>query len=211
MKIAVIGMGNVGSILGRRWAEAGHEVTFGVREKSDTKTQAEAKAMKASIGTVAEAAAKAQVVVLAVPWKAVPEALAAAGNLSGKVLVDCTNPLTQDLSGLEIGTTTSAAEEVAKKAKGAKVVKIFNTTGAPNMANPKYGAVSLPMLYAGDDADAKKVAAQLAKDVGFEPVDVGPLTAARLLEPMALIWITLAIRQKWGTDFAFNLIKRPGK
>ena len=114
------------------------------------------------------------------------------------------------LSALAIGCTTSAGEEVAKLARGAKVVKIFNTTGAGNMADPTY-PVPVTMLYAGDDAEAKKVAARLAADVGFDPVDLGPLSASRLLEPMALAWITLAIRQKLGTDFVLTIVKRRAK
>jgi predicted dinucleotide-binding enzyme len=210
MKIAVIGMGNVGGALGRRWAEAGHQVTFGARNPGDPKTLSEAKALGAAAAGVADAAAGAEVVVLAVPWQAVPSTLAAAGDLAGKVLLDCTNPLTPDLSGLEVGPTTSGGEQVAKAAPGAKVVKVFNTTGAGNMADPRYGATRLTMLYAGDDAAAKQATARLAADLGFEPVDAGPLTMARLLEPFALLWITLAIRQQFGVDFAFNLVRRPG-
>jgi predicted dinucleotide-binding enzyme len=200
----------VGGVLGRRWAEAGHQVTFGARNPNDPKTQSEAKAAAAVVAGVAEAAKGADVVVLAVPWPAVPATLAAAGDLAGKVVLDCTNPLTPDLSGLAVGPGTSGGEQVARLAPGTKVVKIFNTTGAPNMANPRYGDTGLTMLYAGDDPGAKKAAAALAADLGFEPVDAGPLTAARLLEPLALLWITLAIRQKMGPDFAFHLVRRPG-
>jgi NADPH-dependent F420 reductase len=209
MKIAIIGMGNVGGTLGRRWAEAGHEVVFGARDKGDAKATSEARAIKARVASVAEAVAGAEVVVLAVPWQAAQQAIASAGNLRGKVLLDCTNPLTPDLSGLEVGTTTSAGEQVSQWASGAKVVKIFNTTGAGNMANPRYGKTALTMLYAGDDAGAKEVAARLARDIGFDPVDVGPLSAARILEPFALVWITLGIRQKLGMDFAFQIVRRP--
>jgi 8-hydroxy-5-deazaflavin:NADPH oxidoreductase len=208
MRIAVIGMGNVGSVLGRRWAEAGHGVTFGVRDPKGPKARPEAGAAVASVG---DAAAGAEVVVLAVPWPAARDALSACGELAGKVVLDCTNPLTADLSGLEVGTTTSGAEQVAKWAPGARVVKIFNTTGAANMANPRYGGTALTMLYAGDDTGAKATAARLARDLGFDPVDAGPLSAARVLEPFALAWITLAIQQGLGTDFAFQLIRRPGK
>jgi 8-hydroxy-5-deazaflavin:NADPH oxidoreductase len=211
MRIAIIGMGNVGGALGGRWAAAGHEVVFGARDPKDAKTIAEAKAAKAGVASVADAAGKGEVVVLAVPWKAVPDALASAGDLKGKVVLDCTNPLTADLSGLELGTTTSAGEEVARRAPGAQVVKIFNTTGAGNMANPDYGGPKPTMLYAGDDAGAKGVAARLASDIGFDPVDVGPLRAARLLEPFALTWITLAIQQKLGPDFVFQILRRPAK
>ena len=100
---------------------------------------------------------------------------------------------------------------MAAVAKGAKVVKIFNTTGAGNMANPRYGDEGVTMLFAGDDPGAKSVAAQLARDLGFDPVDLGPLSASRLLEPFALVWITLAIHQHLGMDFALNIVHRPGK
>lgn len=207
MRIAVIGMGNVGGALGRRWAEAGHEVVFGARDPAGAK----APAAGGRVASVRDAAAAAEVVVLAVPWPAVRDALASAGDLAGKVLLDCTNPLTPDLSGLEVGTTTSAGEQVARLAPGAKVVKIFNTTGAGNMADPRYGGAGATMLYAGDDAGAKGAAARLARDLGFEPLDLGPLTAARLLEPFALVWITLALRRGLGPDFVLNVVKRPAK
>ena len=209
MKIAILGMGNVGSVLGRCWVEAGHKVTFGVR--NPTKHQADAQKMKASVAGIKDAAGKSEVVVLAVPWSAVPDVLKAAGRLNGKVLLDCTNPLKPDLSALELGTTTSGGEKVALAAPGAKVVKIFNTTGAGNMANPNYGGTKLTMLYAGDDAWSKRIASRLASDLGFDPVDAGPLSSARMLEPFALLWISLAYQQKMGMDVALNLFRRPGK
>ena len=209
MKIAVIGIGNVGNVLGRRWVEAGHEVFFGVRDVTKAEAIAEAKAAGAALALVSDAAARAEVVVLAVPWKAAVGTVFALGDLSGKILLDCTNPLTADLTGLEAGTTTSGGEQVAAAAKGARVVKIFNTTGAGNMADPQYGGTVVTMLYAGDDIDAKTVAAQLATDLGFEPIDLGPLSAARLLEPFALVWITLAYRGGLGTNFALNVVRRP--
>jgi predicted dinucleotide-binding enzyme len=98
---------------------------------------------------------------------------------------------------------------VAAAAQGARVVKIFNTTGAANMADPRYGNAGVTMLYAGDDPAAKSVAASLAGDLGFDPVDLGALAQSRLLEPFALVWITLAIHQAMGTDFALNIVQRP--
>ena len=92
--------------------------------------------------------------------------------------------------------------------QGARVVKIFNTTGFSNMENPEYGEGRSMMLYCGDDAQAKEVAAQLATELGFEPYDVGPLTEARLLEPFALVWIHLAVLQGMGSGFAFRLMRR---
>jgi len=210
MKIAVIGAGNVGGTLGAAWANRGHEVVFGVRDAADPKlkellARAGGKARAAS---VKDAAAAAEVAALTVPWPAAQDALRSAGDPRGKILLDCTNPLTPDLSGLTVGSTTSGAEQVAAWAPGARVVKIFNTTGFPNMANPEYREGRSMMLYCGDDAQAKQVAAQLAAELGFEAYDVGPLTEARLLEPFALVWIHLAVRQNMGTGFAFRLMRR---
>src|SRR5690349_11421099 len=109
-------MGNVGGTLGRRWAAGGHRVTFGSRHPDDPKDRAEAAQAKASVASIRDACAGAEVVVLATPWPAVRDALAAAGDLAGKVLLDCTNPLTADLSGLEVGHGTSGGEEVARLA-----------------------------------------------------------------------------------------------
>lgn len=210
MKIAVIGAGNVGGTLGSAWANRGHEVIFGVRDAADPKlAQLLARAGgKARAAAVKDAAAAADVVALTVPWPAAQDALRRSGDLRGKVLLDCTNPLKPDLSGLTVGHTTSAGEQVAAWAPGARVVKIFNTTGFSNMANPEYRDGRSMMLYCGDDAQAKQVAAQLATELGFEPYDVGPLTEARLLEPFALVWIHLAVLQKMGTGFAFRLMRR---
>jgi predicted dinucleotide-binding enzyme len=124
--------------------------------------------------------------------------------------LDCTNPLTPDFAGLTIGTTDSAGEQVAKMVPHAKVVKLFNTNGSANMANPDYGSSRVTMLYAGDDAGAKQVAARLAADLGFEPVELGPLWASRLLEPLALTWIVLSRQRGYGVDFALDVVRGPG-
>jgi predicted dinucleotide-binding enzyme len=210
MKIAIIGAGNVGGTLGKGWAKRGHEVVFGVRKPSDQKlTQIlAATGGKAHAASVKDATADAQVVALTVPWDAAQEALKNAGNLRGKILLDCTNPLKPDLSGFTLGHASSGGEQVAAWAPGARVVKIFNTTGFDNMANPVYAEGASMMLYCGDDAEAKKVAAQLAADLGFEAYDAGPLSEARLLEPFALVWIHLAVFQKMGRGFAFRLMRR---
>jgi len=156
---------------------------------------------------LAEAAAFGDVIVNALPWPAVRQVLSEL-NLKGKVLIDCSNPLLPDMSALELGTTTSAGEQVAQWAAGARVVKAFNTTGFGNMANPVYEGKPLPMFYCGDDAAAKEIGKQLVADVGFHPVDAGPLSNARLLEPYALLWIWLAYGGGQGRDFAFQLVKR---
>src|SRR5262245_18050036 len=137
MRIGVIGAGNVGGTLGRGWAQRGHEVCFGVRDVADPKIAtliAESDA-SARAGTLADAAGFGTVVALATPWDAAEDALRAAGDLGGKTLLDCTNPLKPDLSGLSVGNATSGAEHVAAWAPRARVVKIFNTTGFDNMAD----------------------------------------------------------------------------
>jgi predicted dinucleotide-binding enzyme len=210
MRIGVIGAGSVGGTLGRGWAKHGHQVMFGVRDPKAAKIVdllAQA-GPAATAGTMAEAALFGDVVVLATPWEAAQDALRAAGDLTDKLLLDCTNPLAPDLSGLVVGHTTSAGEQVAAWAPDARVVKIFNTTGFNNMGNPRYGDEAATMFYAGDHPEAKAIAAQLAQDLGFDPVDVGPLSEARLLEQLALLWIHLAVIQKQGTDIAFKLLRR---
>ncbi len=210
MKIAIIGAGNVGGTLGKAWAAKGHEVVFGVRNPQDAKVQEVVKAggAKARAASVKDAAAQAEVVLLATPWGATQDAIKAAGSLAGKIVVDATNPLKPDLSGLALGHTTSAGEEVARWVAGAKVVKAFSTIGAQHMANPRFGSQSANMFIAGDDAAAKKTVAGLAEALGFDPVDAGPLTQARLLEPLAMLWISMAYAYGHGVDIAFKLLHR---
>lgn len=210
MKIGIIGAGNVGGALGKGWAKKGHQVMFGVRNTTDPDVAALLKAAGSSAraGSVAEAAKFGEVVVFATPWPATQDAVKNVGNLSGKIVFDCVNPLKADMSGLDVGQTSSAAEQVAGWAKGARVVKIFNTTGSNNMENPKYPQGPATMFYCGDDAEAKKAAAQLAGDLGFDPIDAGGLTIARLLEPLAMLWIHLAFQQKMGREFAFKVMRR---
>jgi len=210
MKIAIIGAGNVGGALGKGWAAKGHSVYFGVPEPQSEKTLALLKSIGANAraGNVQDAAANAEIVVFATPWNAAQNAVATAENLAGKIVIDCMNPLAPDLSGLVFGHTTSAAEQVASWAKGARVVKAFNTTGAANMADSRYAGGKPVMCIAGDDAAAKKSVSQLAADLGFDAVDAGPLKNARLLEPFAMLWIYLAVKQGLGPNIAFQLLRR---
>jgi predicted dinucleotide-binding enzyme len=199
MKIAILGAGNVGRTLGKVWASRGHEILYG-RRQPDPGQLTET--------TVREATRDGDVLVLTTPWGAAQETLAGASTLMGKILLDCTNPLLPGLGGLEVGHNTSGAECVAQWAPGARVVKIFNTVGYNIMANPVFGNERASMLFCGDDPEAKRVAAGLAEDAGFEPVDAGPLTQARLLEPFALLWITMALKHGHGRDMAFRLLRR---
>jgi 8-hydroxy-5-deazaflavin:NADPH oxidoreductase len=210
MQIGIIGSGNVGGTLGSRWAKGGHQVTFGSRNPEGAAIrELVAKAGgHARAASQADAARAAEVILLATPWQATREAVSGLGDLAGKVLIDATNPLLADLTGLAVGTTTSGGEQVAGWARGAKVVKAFNTVGFNIMANPGFGAERPTMLYCGDDGAAKGTVKQLAEELGFAPVDAGPLSQARLLEPFALLWISMALAYGQGPEIAFKLLRR---
>jgi 8-hydroxy-5-deazaflavin:NADPH oxidoreductase len=135
-------------------------------------------------------------------------AIQAAGNLAGKVVVDCTNPLKPDFTGLALGYTTSGAEQVAEWAKGAKVFKAFNQTGFNIMGNPAFDGQRAVIFVCGDDDAQKPTVLKLATDIGFEAIDAGSLVIARLLEPYGMLWIHLAYAQGMGRDFAFVLHRR---
>ena len=214
MKIAIIGAGNVGGTLGTAWAGKGHHAVFAVRNVNDEKVKkliSDAKG-KATAATIPDAVAQCDVVLLATPWQGAREAVQSAGNLAGKVLIDAVNPLESSPAflekGLLVGHTTSAGEQIAQWAKGAKVVKAFNTIGSMNMSNPKFAGQSATMFICGDDADAKKTVKQLSDDLGFETVDAGSLKIARLLEPLAMLWIHLAFTTTLGPNFGFKIIRK---
>jgi predicted dinucleotide-binding enzyme len=210
MKIGIIGAGNVGGTLGKAWAKKGHSIFFGVRHPTDDKTTQLVQSIgnKAQAGAVRDAAAFGQVVVLATPWPATEDAIKQAGDLSGKVVIDCTNPLKPDLSGLALGHSTSGAEQVAQWTKGAKVFKAFNTTGYNIMSDPVINGTRTVMFVCGDDEITKPLVLQLASEVGFDAVDAGKLVQARLLEPWAMLWISLAFRGNVGREFGFALLRR---
>jgi predicted dinucleotide-binding enzyme len=209
MKIGIIGAGNVGGTLGKGWAARGHEISFGLRDSGSAKSKAAAQAAGANAraASVGEAVRFGEMVALTTPWAAAKDAVSAVKDWAGKVLIDCTNPIGLGFK-LDVGFTTSAAEQIAEWAKGARVVKAFNMTGAENMASPQFASGRAAMLVAGDDAAAKKLVLQLATGLGFDAVDAGPLTVARYLEPLAMLWIGLAYQQGLGRNFAFGLLRR---
>jgi 8-hydroxy-5-deazaflavin:NADPH oxidoreductase len=210
MKIGIIGSGNVGGTLGSRWAKNGHTVVFSSRNpgSAEMKRLIEGAGASARAASVNEAVVASEVILLATPWPATRDAVQRAGDLSGKILIDATNPLLQDLSGLEVGTSTSGGEQVAGWAAGARVVKAFNTAGFNIMANPRFGGGSALLFYCGDDDAAKHHVAGLGSELGFDMQDAGPLRQARLLEPFALLWISLAFSPGHGREFAFQVMKR---
>jgi 8-hydroxy-5-deazaflavin:NADPH oxidoreductase len=201
MRIAIIGAGNVGRALGGAWG-TGHDITYGLRSPDDAKHAD----LGAPVASNDAAVAGSDVVVLCTPWQSTEKALKSCGDLNGKVLIDCTNPLTPDLTALEVGHTSSGAEQVAAWAPGARVCKAMNQIGAPMMDHPELPSAPV-MFICGDDDAAKHVTTELVSALGFETIDAGDLTVARLLEPYALIWIHLALRCGFGFNFAFGLLR----
>lgn len=208
MKIGILGSGNVGGTLGQAWAKQGHEVCFGARDPQSPDLQARLSEAggNAKTGSLQNAVDFGEVIVLTLPWGAVEETLGMLSHLEGKILLDCTNP--NFSVDADQHHPVSGGERVAAWIPQTKVVKIFNTTGWENMANPQYGSEALTMFYAGDNADANAIAAQLATDIGFEPVDAGSLANSGLLESLAQLWGKLAYGQKLGRNIAFKLLQR---
>ena len=208
MKIAVIGTGNVGSALGGAFAKAGHEVTFAARDGRKAAEVAGGTGA-ASIGIV-PAVRDADEVVLAVLYAALDEVTAEiAPVVYGKVVIDVTNPLAPDYSGLANSGEASAAERAAEALPGAHVVKAFNTHFATVQADPTLHGTTLDALYAADDDTAAETVAQLASSIGFRPVRVGPLAAARELE--ALAWLNIRLQMLASGDWksSFVLVDAP--
>jgi hypothetical protein len=208
MSISILGAGNVGMALARAFTAKGEPVRFGVPEPGKYRDAVATLGASASIGTTAEAVDAGEVIILAVPYGAAESIARSVPDWKGRILVDATNPLAPGLAGLSLGTTTSGAEEIARAARGARVVKAFSTTGAENMEDARYpgGAVFMPVC--GDDAEARARVVALATLIGFDAADCGDLAAARYLEPFAMTWIHMAIKLGHGRRFAFGRLKR---
>jgi predicted dinucleotide-binding enzyme len=209
MNIAIVGSGKMGSGLGGIWAKKGHHVTFSY-SRNPEKLEALARAHSgASAATPAKAVQQSEVVLLSVRWSSIDDALRACGTLDGKIVIDCTNPITPDLE-LAVGLTSSAAEEIAKRAPGARIVKAFNTAFAElyHSESRLFGSRMITMFYCGDDDEAKKTAAKLITETGFSPIDCGPLRCARYLEPAAMLMIQLGRGMGLGTNTALTLERR---
>ncbi len=207
MKIAIIGAGKVGSTLGQRWSQCGHQLFYGVRYPADSKHQALHPYAKVTHSL--EAVESAEVVVLAVHWPSAQSAVEElAEALAGKILVDCTNPVKGDLSGVAIGQTTSAAEQIQSWAPRCTVVKAFNQIGFNIMADPVLEDRKAVLFLAGDIASANSTVESLASELDFDVVVMPSLSDARLLEPLAMIWISMAYKLGYGREFAFSMIHR---
>jgi len=200
MKVTLIGTGNMGSGLAKHISKAGHTLIIAGRDAS--KAQALAQANRAEFkGT--NAADGADVVIVATAYVDAVTALRAAGDLSGKVVIDITNPLTADYMGLTIGHTTSAAEEIQKAFPKAKLVKAFNTVFAQTLAaGPSLGGETVPVYFASDDSAAKETVKALIQSIGFAAVDAGGLKNARYLEPLGGLNIYFGYGAGKGTAIA---------
>jgi predicted dinucleotide-binding enzyme len=207
MRIGILGSGLMGGKLGTLFARAGHEVVFSyARSERKLKKLARDAGGHARAGTPREAAQEADALLLAVHWSRMDDVLSQAGDLSGKLIVSCSLPMNADDTALVVAHTSSGAEALAKRVPKARVVSAFNTVPSEVLfgvygARRRAGRPSL--VYCGDDRKGKAVAAELIGDVGFDPVDAGPLRMARYTEPFALLVAQLAYEGKGGPELAY--------
>jgi len=214
MKIGMIGSGDVGQSLGLGFASLGHEVMMGSREPGKEGIKAwKAKAgAKASAGTLAEAAAFAEMAVLATHWSGTKNAIRLAGpaQLAGKAVMDVTNPLLfrpKALPALAVSGQDSACEQIQRWLPKSRVVKVFNTVNHAHMFKPSFPGGPPDMFICGDDDAAKKIISEICRDFGWGVIDMGGIEAARLIEPLAMVYILNAIRtENWNC--AFKLLKK---
>jgi|SRR5215469_10043877 len=214
MQIGILGSGNVGQALGLGFARLGHRVKIGSREPQSDKLRGWlGKAGKqASTGSFEETARFADIAVLATSWSGTESALKLAGtqNLTGKVVMDVTNPLVLEPNKppcLALGHTDSGGEQVQRWLPQSKVVKAFNTVGSAHMVDPKFKGGPPDMFICGDDSSAKQVIIGFCTDFGWGVVDVGGIEGARLLEPMCILWVMFGL--KAGTwNHAFKLLQK---
>jgi len=208
MRVGILGSGLMGGKLGTLFARAGHEVVFSyARHREKLKRLAKDAGGNARAGTPREAAQEADALLLAVHWSRIEDVLTEAGDLSGKAIVSCALPMDAGNTRLVIGHSSSGAEALARKVPKAKVVCAFNTIPSEVLFGVYAGrrkARRPSLVYCGDDAGSKQVAAELIRDVGFAPVDAGPLRIARYTEPFALLMAQLAYEGREGPELAYR-------
>jgi predicted dinucleotide-binding enzyme len=215
MRIGILGSGLMGGKLGTIFARAGHDVVFSyAHSEAKLKRLAREAGGRARAGTPAEATQGSDALLLAVHWSRVDDVVKKAGDLSGKVIVSCVLPMNAGDTRLVIANTSSGAEALARKIRRASIVSAFGTIPSEVLFNVFHAKRRTrrraSMMYCGDDTDAKKIAARLIRDVGFQPVDAGPLRIARYLEPFTLAIAQLAYEGKGGPEIAYR-IERYGK
>jgi len=208
MRIGILGSGLMGGKLGTIFARAGHDVVFSYSH-SEKKLERLARdaGKNAHAGTPSEAASESDVLFLAVHWSRVNDVLRQAGGVSGKVIITCSLPMNRSDTRLVVAHTSSGAERIAKKRRGAKVVSAFGTVPSEVLFGvfaARRRKTRPSLLYCGNGDDSKKVASRLIRDVGFDPVDVGPLKTARFLEPFTLAIAHLAYEGRKGPEVAYR-------
>lgn len=198
----------MGGKLGTIFARAGHDVVFSyARTEQKLKRLAREAKGKARAGTPADAARGSDVLLVAVHWSRVPDVLQQAGDVSGKVIISCSLPMNADDTGLVVAHTSSGAEELARKVPQARVISAFGTVPSEvlfEVFKARRKATRPSLVYCGDDGKGKKVAARLIRDVGFDPVDAGPLRMARYTEPFTLLIAQLAYAGAKGPELAYR-------
>jgi NADPH-dependent F420 reductase len=210
MRIGIIGSGNMGSAFARRVSVSGHQVTIASKKLEHANEAAGRVGTGVRAVPLSDIAQDADIIIAATPYDQQVKGLRSAGHVSGKTVIEISNPLKPDMSGLLIGHTSSAAEEIAKALPEAKLVKAFNTIFAQvlndgaDLGNGRRAAV----LYAGDDNAAKQAVRTLIESMGFEAIDAGPLSNARYLEPMGMLNIWLGYVAKRGTTIAPTWLAR---
>ena len=211
MKVGIIGSGDVGQRLGDAFVELGHSVKIGTRDPQKLAAWVAKHKTRASAGSFSDAASFGDIVVIATAWSGTASAIEMAGpaNMAGKVVIDVTNPL--DFSSmppqLAIGHTDSAGETVQRMLPDAKVVKAFNIVGNPHMFRPDFPGGRPTMFIAGNDDGAKKMVTDILTAFGWESIDIGGIEGSRLLEPLAMLWITYYFRTNTG-NHAFKLLRK---
>jgi predicted dinucleotide-binding enzyme len=207
MRIGILGSGLMGGKLGTIFARAGHEVTFSYsRSRRKLERLARDAGGTARAGTAAEAARDADALLLAVHWSRLDDVLKQAGDLTGRIVITCSLPMNDDDTALVVGRTSSGAEKVATKLPHARIVSAFNTVPSEVLFGVYESRKrSRPgLVYCGDDAGAKEVAAELIRDARFDPVDAGPLASARYTEPFALLVARLAYEGEGGPELGYR-------
>jgi predicted dinucleotide-binding enzyme len=206
MKIAIIGTGNVGTALGINWNKSNHEIIYGSRNPQDEKHVELEKF--AQVLTLSQAAMLGDVIVLATPWQGTEEAIHEMGStLNAKIVIDATNPLKSDLSGLLLYGDTSGGEQIAKWAPTSKVVKALNSAFAKVMEHPEINGVKSMMLIAGDDVPALNTVAGLVDDLGFQSQKMNGISNSRLLEMVGLTLIKLGYKEGLGNEIGLSILK----
>jgi 8-hydroxy-5-deazaflavin:NADPH oxidoreductase len=210
MTISIIGAGNVGMALATAFAQHKQKVVLGLRDPTRPPVISDALVPMIKVSSISDAITTSEVVILATPYAATANIVQSISDWQNKIVVDATNPIGYGPEGfyLLVGTQTSGAEEISKLAKGARVVKAFNSTGYENMKNSRYSEGLALMPVCSDDAAARAKVMSLASLIGFDALDVGELSAARYLEPYAMLWIHMAMKQGMGRQFAFGLLHR---